>query len=164
MKSASLKSFALGSCRWRCLRFKDGVGASWEGPTPQCLAVRVLLDVLGDPRQGGDDVAGEERESAENGDRNDGQDDAVLRHRLPLFTLERVKKLQHLIHLPPSDQASLSARQRTTTCERSEWVVGLVGRAVRSNRGELFWQVVEPPRKRRRRGLLPRRQLAQSLP
>ena len=79
-----------------------------------------LGDVTRDTGNGVDDVAGEKRECAENGDGNHGQDDAVLRHRLPVLTLERVKKLQHLIHLPSSDQASLSARQRTTTVENSE--------------------------------------------
>src|SRR5512132_2795533 len=97
------------------------VGGLSVGKSPPSMRFRNALgDVTRDTGHGVDDVAGEQRESAENGDGDHGQDDAVLRHRLPVLTLERVKKLQHLIHLPSSDQASLSARQRTTTCKSSE--------------------------------------------
>ena len=79
----------------------------------------VLSDVTGDAVNGADDVAGEERERAEDGDRDYGQNNAVFRHRLSLFALAKrskeVKELQHLIHLPSSNQACLSARQNTTT-------------------------------------------------
>jgi len=62
---------------------------------------------------------------AVNGDRNHGQNDAVLGHRLPILALakrsEHVEELQHLIHLLPPSQACLAARQGTTTGERGEW-------------------------------------------
>src|SRR5262249_22510701 len=119
MKCASLKSFVFGVCR--LLASCVEMGGLFVGKSPPLVSCRqVLGDVTGDPGNRVDDVAGEERECTENGDRNHGQHDAVLRHRLPVLTLERVKKLQHLIHLPSSDQAGLSARRRTTTSERNE--------------------------------------------
>ena len=122
-----------------------------------------LSDVPGDPINGVDDVSGEERERAEDGDRDYGQNNAVLRHRLPIFALakrsKKVKKLQHLIHLPSLNQACLAARQRTTTHKwrkGSALVVGacenwgkLSGHAVKTSKTSSAW---------------PRRLMAQSLP
>ena len=99
---------------------KLGELARVNEPTRQAKPCSVLGDVTGDPGHGVHDVSREERESAENGDRDHGQHDAVLRHRLPVFALKRVEKLQHLIHLPSSNQASPPARQGTTTCGRCE--------------------------------------------
>src|SRR5215218_2192788 len=100
--------------RWLNLRRKEG-GRALVGRARPVPCRTVLGDVTGDPGHGGNDVAGEDCECAENGDRDHGKDDAVLRHRLPLFPLERVEKLEHLIHLPSSNQASLVARQCMTT-------------------------------------------------
>src|ERR1700693_1887967 len=105
----------------------------------------VLGDVTGDAVSGVDDVAGEERERAEDGDRDYGQNDAVLRHRLPIFALAKrskeVKELQHLIHLPSSNQACLAARQRTTTGKWGKGNALVVGAS--ENRGKLFGHAVE---------------------
>src|SRR6476620_6456841 len=54
-----------------------------------------LRDVAGDAGHGVDDVAREQGKRAEDRDRDDSQDDAVLGHRLPVFTSEPVVELLH---------------------------------------------------------------------
>src|SRR3954454_17069605 len=62
-----------------------------------------LADVGRDAVDRVHDVAVEKRERAEDGNGDHGQDDAVLRHRLPVLAvdpLEVVEELQQLVHLP----------------------------------------------------------------
>src|SRR5262245_44418132 len=65
-----------------------------EAAPRQCL-VPVLRDVAGHAGHGVDDVAREQGKRAEHRDRDDCQDDAVLGHRLPVFTGEPVVELLH---------------------------------------------------------------------
>src|SRR5688572_1463383 len=55
----------------------------------------VLRDVAGDAVDGVHDVAREQGKCAEDRDRDDSEDDAVLGHRLPVFTSEPVVELLH---------------------------------------------------------------------
>jgi len=57
-------------------------------------------DVAGDAGNGIHDVAREQGESAENRDRDDGEDDAVLGHRLPIFASQSVVELLHRCRPP----------------------------------------------------------------
>src|SRR5215204_478820 len=55
----------------------------------------VLRDVAGDAGDGVHDVARKEGKCAKDRDRDDSKDDAVLGHRLPIFTSEPVVELLH---------------------------------------------------------------------
>src|SRR4051794_13380117 len=65
-----------------------------------CVELYVLRDVGGDAGDGVHDVAREQGESAKDRDRDDGEDDAVLGHRLPIFTCEPVVELLHRCRPP----------------------------------------------------------------
>src|SRR5262245_50762542 len=59
-----------------------------------------LRDVAGDAGHRVDDVAREQGKRAEDRDRDDGEDDAVLGHRLPVLTGEPVVELLHRCRPP----------------------------------------------------------------
>src|SRR5436309_1649539 len=68
--------------------------ARLQGNTPASVSV-CLGDVTGDASQSVRDVARKQGESGEDGNRDDGQDDAVLGHRLPVFSREPRVELLH---------------------------------------------------------------------
>src|ERR671914_1811072 len=73
--------------------------AATRSPRHSGVKLSRLRDVAGDARDGVHDVAGQQGERPEDGNRDDGQDDAVLGHRLTLLALRQSKQLLHFAFL-----------------------------------------------------------------
>src|SRR5580765_4598082 len=94
--------------------FFPGAFWEWSGPLPEkgpptgdtaiCLARQNVRDALDRAA----DVVGQQRDGTDHGERDHGENHAVLRHRLSLLApaqrvcgdLHEGEELQHLIHLP----------------------------------------------------------------
>src|SRR5919106_1764982 len=102
---------------------------SWNSAGPPCgaknpplsVVVVVLDDRFGDPREDLQDVPREERQRADDQAGDDGENHAVLRHRLPLLAAGRRSdpriQLHHAIHLPSVSTGHAGRR-------RAEWQAG----------------------------------------
>src|SRR6476469_8819757 len=97
-----------------------GVGPfSRRGPLPENLRSFLAGENSGDVLDRSADVVREERDRTDHGERDHGEDHAVLRHRLPLLAIaERVsgglhegEELQHLCHLLSLIDAHAVARE-----------------------------------------------------
>src|SRR5262245_35345901 len=86
--------------RWPCAVIRGTAKKGRRGresgdSKPRRVKAARLRDVAGDAGQGVDDVAREQGKGPKDRDRDDGQDDGVLGHRLSVFTGEPVVELLH---------------------------------------------------------------------
>src|SRR4029453_18613414 len=104
--------------------------AAWRGTrafqaTPRIVRGPRLSDVACDAGHRIDDVAREQGKRAEDRDRDDGKDDAVLGHRLPVFTGEPVVELLHRARPPWTISTPERTRVAFAPLSSAEWAAAI---------------------------------------